>query len=294
MRVLNFGSYCIDNVYSVPHFVKPGETLPSSEYQVHPGGKGLNQSLALAHAGAIVSHAGKVGRDGEWMKNLLNTAGVDTRLTQVIDTATGHANIQVTPEGENAIVIYGGANQEIEHADLIEALEGSTPGDYLLIQNEINLLPQLIELAAEKQQRIVFNMAPFTEEVLSYPLRNIEFFIFNEVEGRGLSGEKETREMLDVLTARYQNSKLILTLGQQGAVYKDAEKEVRQSAYAVKATDSTGAGDTFVGYFLAGFIQDLPVKQCLENACKAAALSVTRKGAASSIPVQSEVDEFMP
>jgi len=292
MRILNFGSCCIDNVYSVPHFVKPGETLPSLEYRIHPGGKGLNQSLALAYAGAKVSHAGKVGRDGEWMKQLLDAAGVDTSLTQVLESPSGHAVIQVTPEGENAIVIYGGANKLIVEEDIIFALEDASPGDYLLIQNEISCLPELIELAAAKKQRIVFNSAPITEAVLSYPLEKIEFFIFNEIEGHALSGEQSQQDMLNTLLARFPESRLILTLGEQGAIYQDASTQISQSAFKVKVKDSTGAGDTFVGYFLAGFVHGLPIKQCLENACKAAALSVMKEGAASSIPQQNDVTAF--
>jgi ribokinase len=292
MRILNFGSYCIDNVYSVPHFVEPGETLPSLAYHIHPGGKGLNQSLALAYAGANVSHAGKVGIDGEWMKNLLMEAGVDTSLTQVVANPSGHANIQVTPKGENAIVIYGGANKTMETGDLISALDGSSPGDILLIQNEINCLPELIELASAKQQRIVFNAAPITEEVLSYPLEEIEIFTFNEIEGHALSGEESPQDILDSLIDRFPTSQLILTLGEQGAIYKSSKTQFSQPAYPVKAIDSTGAGDTFIGYYLAGYVQGLPIEQCLNNACKAAAISVTKEGAASSIPRNAEVRAF--
>jgi ribokinase len=292
MPILNFGSYCTDNVYAVPHFVKPGETLPSLGYQVHAGGKGLNQSLALAYAGAKVSHAGKVGIDGQWMRQLLEDAGVDTSLTQVATGPGGHAIIQVTPEGENAIVIYGGANTTMGTNDFTRALDGSSPGDFLLIQNEINSLPELIELAAAKQQRIVFNSAPITEAVLSYPLEKVELFIFNEIEGQALTGETLPQDILNSLMARFPDSRLILTLGEKGAIYKDLNGQTSQPAYSVKAIDSTGAGDTFVGYFLAGFIERSSIEVCLDNACKAAALCVTRGGAATSIPRLTDVVSF--
>lgn len=292
MNVINFGSYCIDNVYSVPHFVEPGETLPSIDYQVHPGGKGLNQSLALAHAGIAPKHAGKVGKDGLWLKALLTEAGVDTSLTQVVNTPSGHANIQVTPEGENAIVIYGGANKMIEERDIIEALANVSVGDFLLIQNETSCLPEMIEIAAAKQQRIIFNAAPITEEVVDYPLHLIEFFVINEVEGKAISGEGDPQSILDVLIDRFPESRVILTLGEHGVIYKDRTQQLSQSAFPVTAIDSTGAGDTFTGYFLAGFIQALSIKACLENACKAAAICVTREGAASSIPLRHELSVF--
>ncbi len=292
MSIINFGSYCIDNVYSVPHFVKPGETLPSVDYQVHPGGKGLNQSLALVYAGAQVKHAGKVGRDGLWLKDLLDEAGVDTSLTRVIDAPSGHANIQVTPEGENAIVIYGGANKAIERQDIVDTLADASSGDYILMQNETSCLVDVIEIAAEKQQRVIFNAAPMTDEVNSYPLSLIEFFVINEVEGEALSNKQDTQDILDSLMDRFPKSKIVLTLGEDGAIYKDATQQISQAAFTVKAIDSTGAGDTFTGYFFAGVIQGLTVEECLENACKAAAICVTREGAASSIPRMAELAEL--
>ena len=289
MSIINFGSYCIDNVYSVSHFVRPGETLPSLDYQIHPGGKGLNQSLALTYAGVAVKHAGKVGRDGLWLKDLLSEAGVDTSLTQVIDAPTGHANIQVTPEGENAIVIYGGANKAIERQDVVDALADVSPGEYILVQNETSCLVDVLELATEKKQRVIFNAAPMTAEVNSCPLHLIEFFVINQVEGEALSDKQGTQDILDALMDRFPESKIVLTLGDEGAIYRDATRQISQAAFPVDAIDSTGAGDTFTGYFFAGLIQGLRVEKCLQNACRAAAICVTREGAASSIPRLEEL-----
>ena len=123
MTILNFGSCCIDNVYSVPHFAGPGETLPCSNFEVHPGGKGLNQSIALAASGAQVHHAGKVGKDGLWLVELLKSKNVKTESVYVDEGPSGHANIQVTPEGENSIVLFGGANKKITNEDIDKALE---------------------------------------------------------------------------------------------------------------------------------------------------------------------------
>ena len=291
MKITNFGSCCIDNVYAVPYFVKPGETLPCTNYQVHPGGKGLNQSLALAYAGIPVRHAGKVGGDGAWMKDLMTEAGVDTRLLTVVDTPSGHANIQVSPDGENAIVIFGGANQTIEVQDIETVLADSEPGDFLLIQNEISCLGELIDAAHERQQRIVFNAAPMTAAVTDYPLDKIEFFIVNELEGAALAGTEQVDEILAAMKRRFPAARTILTLGDQGAVYFDGEAHFSQAAFPVKAVDATGAGDTFTGYFIAGFVRGNPIQDCLELACKAAALCVTRPGAASSIPRLKEVNQ---
>lgn len=291
MKITNFGSCCIDNVYAVPYFVKPGETLPCTNYQVHPGGKGLNQSLALAYAGVRVRHAGKVGRDGVWMKDLMTEAGIDTDLLTVVDTPSGHANIQVSPDGENAIVIFGGANRTIEVQDIESVLADAEPGDFLLIQNEISCLGELIDAAHERKQRIVFNAAPMTAAVTDYPLDKIEFFIVNELEGAALAGTDQVDEILTAMKQRFPGARTILTLGEKGAVYFDGETHLSQAAFPVTAVDATGAGDTFTGYFIAGFVQGNPIQDCLELACKAAALCVTRPGAASSIPRLKEVNQ---
>lgn len=293
MKITNFGSCCIDNVYAVPYFVKPGETLPCTHYQVHAGGKGLNQSLALAYAGAPVRHAGKVGSDGVWMKDLMSRAGIDTSFVQVVDTPSGHANIQVTPAGDNAIVIYGGANRTIEARDIDMVLEDAEPGDFLLIQNEISCLEELIHAAHAKQQRIVFNAAPFTAEIADYPLDKIEIFIVNELEGAALAGTANVAEIVTAMKRRFPAARTILTLGERGAVYHDGEAHVSQPAYPVDAVDTTGAGDTFTGYFVAAFVQGLSIDACLDAACRAAAICVTRPGAASSIPRARELDQAL-
>ena len=289
MKITNFGSCCIDNVYAVPYFVKPGETLPCTGYQVHAGGKGLNQSLALAYAGVPVRHAGKVGPDGIWMKEIMSAAGIDTTLTEIVDTPSGHANIQVTPDGNNAIVIYGGANRTVEPQDIERVLADAEAGDFLLIQNEISCLGELIDAAHHKQQRIIFNAAPITSAVPDYPLEKIEVFIVNELEGEALTGKKEVDDILDTMKRKFPGARTILTLGEHGAVYYDGEARFTQPAYRVTAVDATGAGDTFTGYFMAGFINGKSMAECLDLACRAAAICVTRAGAASSIPRLHEV-----
>ena len=287
--ITSFGSICIDKVYQVPYFVNPGETLPCLDYQVHPGGKGLNQSLAIAFAGAQVRHAGKIGEDGAWLKTIMDDAGIDTTLTRIAEVPSGHANIQVTPEGENAIVLYGGANRTVTEDDVREVLSTSTAGDFLLIQNEISSLPTLIELAAVHGQRIVFNAAPITKEVNHYPLDKIELFIVNEVEGAAISGEEEPEKILNRMLEKFPNSGIVLTLGADGAIYQDAAQRISQSARPVKPVDTTGAGDTFIGYFLAGYSRGDDIGQCLKLGCEAAALCVTRPGAATSIPRLAEL-----
>jgi ribokinase len=151
MPILNFGSCCVDHVYSVPHFSAPGETLLCSNYEIYPGGKGLNQSIAMSAAGAKVRHAGKVGEDGRWMLDLMSSKNIHVSMKRIDAGPTGHANNKVTPEGENSIVLFGGANKTITKSHIDEALEKSQSGEFLLIQNEISALDYLINKACEKK-----------------------------------------------------------------------------------------------------------------------------------------------
>ncbi len=300
MTVLNFGSCCIDNVYSVAHFVRPGETLPSDQYGIHPGGKGLNQSIALSYAGAGVRHAGKVGVDGVFLKELLEASGVDTSLLQVIEGPTGHTIIQVTPSGENAILLFGGANKTVTHEDVDVTLSRSSE-EYLLLQNETSATDYLIRSGHAKGMRIIFNAAPMTDDAATLPLQRVELLIINEIEGATLAGvlnrtmsetpaEKTSPEqIISQLQAHYPGVKILLTLGRQGAIYADGREEIHEVAPDVEAVDTTGAGDTFTGYFVAGYIRGEAAGQCLRQASRAAGICVTRLGAASSIPRKEEL-----
>ena len=137
-RILNFGSLNIDRVYRVEHFVKPGETIASKGYQCFPGGKGLNQSIAAARAGARVFHAGTVGADGDFLIKLLSESGADVRYVRKTDGITGHALIQVSDAGENCIILYPGANFDNDTAYMEQVLSGFSAGDILMLQNEIS------------------------------------------------------------------------------------------------------------------------------------------------------------
>ena len=293
MKILNFGSCCIDNVYAVPHFVQPGETLSSTDFNIYPGGKGLNQSIALARAGATVQHAGKIGQDGIWLKDLLTAAGVDSSRLQIGDGPSGHANIQVSASGENAIVIVGGTNRQITPDDFDDAFSGTEAGDFLLLQNEVSHLKDIMTEGHRRGLRMVLNAAPMTPEVLTFPLEFLEFLIVNETEAAMLLEQDivavPTADLDKKLASRFPGMKIVLTLGQSGVVYRHGDAIVQQAAFAVKALDTTGAGDTFTGYFLAAVMRGEEIQTCLEQASKAASIAVTRAGAATSIPDRSEL-----
>ena len=291
MRVLSFGSMNIDNVYSVPHIILPGETLSSTERNVFIGGKGLNQSIAMARAGLDVYHAGKVGADGWVLLETLKTNGVNTDFVREENAMSGHTVIQVNPEGQNSIILFKGTNYMMTSEYIDEVLAGFGSGDTLVLQNEINLLDEIIDKAYEKGMTIVLNPSPFEEKLLGYHLEKVSIFMINEVEGNQISGipAENPGGILDWFTEHYPKAEVILTLGAEGAWYSGGEIRVFQKSFKVKAVDTTSAGDTFSGYFIAGRARGFGIAESLALASKASAITVSRPGAAPSIPTIDEV-----
>ena len=290
MKILNFGSLNLDFVYSVRHFVRPGETISSTGRQIFCGGKGLNQSAALAKAGANVFHAGKIGAGGEMLLACLKEAGADTRYVLCDEEAeTGHTIIQVDESGQNCIILFGGTNRLITPEEAEHVLKDFGEGDILLLQNEISSVPEIMRKAAGKGMRIALNPSPISEELFRYPLELVTWFLLNEIEGYELTGRKEPEEIADELLRRYPQSRVVLTLGKDGVLYRDAELTARHGIYRVNRVDTTAAGDTFTGYFLAGEAEGIPVAETLRRASVASSIAVSRAGAAPSIPRVEEV-----
>lgn len=292
MKALCFGSLNIDYTYRVPHFVDRGETLLSEDLQVFSGGKGLNQSIALSRAGVPTCHAGNIGKDGLFLLRELQEAGVDTACLAVrSDVRTGHAIIQNSVDGDNCILLYGGANQAVTRAQVDEVLSRFAPGDVLVLQNEINELDYIVEQAAERGLRIALNPSPMNDAILTLPLEKICWLLLNEVEAGQILGCAVTDgpAAARALREKLPQTAIVLTLGAEGAVYAGEEGVFAQSAFPVQAVDTTAAGDTFTGYFLAGVLEGMTPQQAMALAAKASAISVTRKGAAPSIPVREEV-----
>ena len=295
MKVLSFGSLNFDHVYQMDHFVMPKETTSSLSYSRGFGGKGLNQSIALAKSGLDVYHAGRVGFDGQPFIDYLQEYGVKVDyLKKDEETATGHAIIQVS-HSENCIILYGGANQLIDEAQIDEVLTHFEKGDLLLIQNEISSLTYLITKAHEKGLRIAFNTAPMDEKIFGYPLELVDIFVVNEVEGKGLANvsSDQVEDVIAGLQKGYTNKEIILTVGSQGSYYISGETVIHQEAYRVEAVDTTAAGDTFTGFYLASILRGETVSNALRIAAKASSITVTKEGAAKSIPTLEQVLESM-
>lgn len=289
LKLLNFGSLNLDDVYTVAHFVQPGETAAAERMERFYGGKGFNQSLAAARAGAPVAHAGRIGKDGEILKQQLADAGADVRWVALGGTPTGRAIIQVDASGQNCILLYAGANREVDTAFVDTVLSQYGPGDILMLQNEISQLPYLLRQAHERGMRICLNPSPIDGELLACPLEHVTWLVLNEIEGNALSGRTDPQEIADSLLRRCPQSAVVLTLGSHGVLYRDRNTTASHGVYRVERVDTTGAGDTFVGYFMAGVYKGLSVSENLRQASVASSLAVSRKGASSSIPTLREV-----
>ena len=289
IKILNFGSCNIDYVYSMDHIVRVGETQSTYQLEIFPGGKGLNQSIAIARAGAAVHHAGCVGCDGDMLLELLTQSGVDVSYIRRVAEKNGHAIIQVSTEGDNSIFLHGGSNEMIDEPFVDSVLEGFDGGDILLLQNEISNVPYIVEKAYEKHMCIILNPSPWNEKARKIDFGMLSYIIVNEVEAQEISGCQIPEEALAFFKERYPDLKVILTLGDKGSIYLDREHTIRQSAFITDVVDTTAAGDTFTGYFVAGVASGVDCADALRDASAAAAISVSRNGAAPSIPWKREV-----
>ena len=290
MKIFCFGSMNIDNVYRVPHIVRPGETLSSRGYQKNPGGKGLNQSIALARAGMEVWHAGMTGsEDGDFLLDTLKQSGVHTELTGTCEGKSGHCIIQVDDAGQNSIFLFGGANHAITEAYIDRVMQKTAPGDLLLLQNEISGLPVILKEAAKRGLYIILNPSPMDSALLELDLSCIDMFLLNEVEGADLAGTTQPDAILEAMRQRFPHAEIVLTLGEKGSVYCGRAGIIRQDAIPAQAVDTTAAGDTFTGYFISEYFPSGDAKAALQIAARAASIAVTRPGAASSIPYRNEL-----
>lgn len=291
MKILNIGSLNIDFVYELDHFVLPKETISANKQNIYPGGKGLNQSVALSKAGADVYHCGIVGKDGKLLKDTLEKNNVNLTYLKEVDNVCGHAIIQIEEKtGQNSIIIYHGSNYDYDINFINEVIK-NFDGKYLLLQNEINMLKETIEIAKKSNLKIFLNAAPADHKILKIDLNKIDFLIVNEVEAEYITKQSQPQKIIESLRKKYPNLSLILTLGKQGSIYADKNICLKANALKLKALDTTAAGDCFSGYFIASYMKDKDIKKALKIATYASGMSVLKKGASTSIPTYDEVIE---
>lgn len=287
MTIFNLGSINADHVYSVPHLPLPGETLAAIGFAVGLGGKGTNQSVAAARAGSEVFHIGAVGPDGAWARDKLAELGVNVDGVAQISTPTGHAIINVDSNAENAIVLFQGANVALNEDEIARALEAAKAGDTLLMQNETSHQAFAAEIAQKRGVRVVYSAAPFSIEAVRAVLPFVSMLAMNEGEADQLCAALET----DI--ANLPVAETLVTFGSKGAQWRGNGEVLNVESFSVAPVDTTGAGDTFAGYFAAACDQGLERMESLKLASAAAAIKVTRAGAAEAIPARADVDLFL-
>ena len=286
-RLINFGSLCIDWVYQVPNLVAAGETISSYSRAVHPGGKGLNQSIAAALAGVDVMHFGAVGEDGAALLKALDDAGVDTRGIVQLEDGSGHALIQVDSSGRNAIVIYPGANRSVPKRQWQLMFDSMQAGDWLLLQNETNDIAEILAFGNKQYgTKMAINLAPADDRISDYPIQHAALLIVNEIEAMALAATSTVKSAFVKLRQRYPDTDIVLTLGGEGLWSASANQSevLILDSYQVAAVDETAAGDAFIGYLMAALLDEKTMPEALMQACAAGALAVTQAGAASSLP----------
>jgi ribokinase len=292
MKILVYGSLNIDLIFSVDHIVAPGETISSASLVKSAGGKGANQAAALAKAGMPVYMAGKTGQDGQFLLTLLQSYGVDTGRVAQYEGATGQAIIQLDRNKQNAIVLYSGGNGAITIEEIHKTIGEFSAGDIIVLQNEIAHVREIMESAKRQGLRICLNPSPCNEKIAELPLDMVDMFFVNEIEGAALAElppDAAPPLALNRLVKRFPRAEIILTAGKDGAYYGFGETRAKGDIIDLPVADTTGAGDTFTGYFIAAREKNIPVPQALALACKASSIAVSRKGAMESIPLEKEV-----
>ena len=291
-RIITLGSLNLDFTYQLPKPLEVGETLASLSYRCGAGGKGANQSIAAARAGAEVYHAGRIGSDGTLLRRTLADSGVRLDFLEEVETPTGHAVVLINDAGDNSIVLFGGANRTIDETFIDRVTSAAKPGDILLLQNEITNIDHAMEAGKKAGMRVAFNFAPFDPKLApELPLSLCDYLFLNRIEAGGIAGKSDVEEILETLARRYPETELVLTLGPEGAVaLTPAGQRFHADSPRVKVVETTAAGDTFIGYYLAGILDGLKPGKALERACRAAALCCSRAGAAESIPTRADLD----
>ena len=286
-KVLCFGSINIDYVYGVKEFIRPGETASSLSYDIFPGGKGFNQTIALARAGCKVWHGGRVGQDAQFMLDMMLEDGVDISCIDCTGKTTGHAVIQVNQDGQNCILVASGANGEISCQQIDQVIAQFEKGDILVVQNEVSNVEYLLTAGIQRGLQVYFNPSPVPENLV-LPL-GLHTLLINEVEGYELTNETEPEKIITLLLTRHPELRIVLTLGESGVIYADKHQQLSHPIFKTEVKDTTAAGDTFTGYYVASVLNQCSLEHTLHNACQAASVAVSRNGAAISIPYAKEL-----
>ena len=294
MKTCVFGSLNVDKTYTLSSFVRPGQTVSALGMEEFCGGKGFNQAVALRRAGCEVYFAGAVGQDGQMLLSALDRHGIDRCYVKTSPGATGHAVIQVDEQGQNCIIILAGANGTITEEDVENVLSFFEAGDLIVLQNEITCVPQIIRLAHEKGMVVAANPSPYNEKIALWDLNGVDILLVNEEEGAAMAGVQAPEAILHALQGTFPGMTVVLTLGGEGATFQSPGGErISVPARRMPVVDTTAAGDTFTGFFLAEYCRSGDAAKAMRTAAAAAGIAVSRKGAEPSIPRLDEVESIL-
>jgi len=300
-KIVVIGSSNVDLLMKMDHLPEKGETVTDAEFFQVYGGKGANQAVAAARAGGNVVFVNCVGEDAYTPQMLQNYKddGINTSFVfQQKGIASGHALIMIGGEGMNYLSVAPGANYQLTPQKIDEAMPIIDQAAVIVLQYEIleETLKYIIDLANEKSIPVLWNFAPARSFDLSY-VPKVNILVLNEVEA-GFLAEMKVDNQSDAEVAALKLidqgvEKVIITLGKQGAFLMTKDEKVSVTAFVVDAVDTTAAGDTFCGAYAVAMVEKKSLKECLQFASAAAAISVTRMGAQPSAPKRDEIDRFL-
>ncbi|MFD2831540.1 ribokinase [Corticicoccus populi] len=285
VSIVVIGSLSTDFIVQASRMPEKGETILGTDFKTAFGGKGANQAVAAARLGSEVSFIGAVGGDsfGDKLKNNLRDNDIFCENMETFaDSNSGTAHITIY-DNDNSIIVVPGTNGMVTPTMINNKTDVILNADYVVIQNEIPLdtTKYIIDFCFENQVKLIYNPAPFVEIEIEY-LEKCYMITPNEIESRELF-----KEDIETVIRKYPN-KLIVTLGEKGAVYFDGEKEVRVPAVLTNPVDTTGAGDTFNGALAAFLNKGYSLRTAVEAGNKASSIAIKKIGAQTGIPTLEE------
>lgn len=289
-RIVVFGSISYDRTLHLPRLPQAGQGVMATAVTHSVGGKGANVSVAAARAGAHVELVSAVGGDGDRALRELAAAGVHThRVARMPELGTAEVVIHLATDQSEFGITVPGADRHVSTHALDAAIDQCRGGHIGYLDGMVNDGARVIRGMARRGAPLVVNPSPVHPDVAEWPMQHAAVIMLNQGEATTLSGQQDAQAQLDALHARYPGPGIVLTLGPGGAWW--SQRGVRQHipTVPVSAVDSTAAGDTFAGYFLAGLAEGREPQQALQQASRAAALCVTRHGSLHSIPTRLEV-----
>lgn len=298
-KIVVLGSINVDTILNIPRLPVPGETMAMHDRSTAGGGKGANQAIAAVRAGAETSFISKIGKEhaADFMIDTFKQDGLNIEHVTMDDQAgTGQAYILLDDNGQNSILIYGGANQTISVEDVKKASEAIADADCLITEFETPLASSIEAFKIAKANHVltILNPAPAKKDIPAELLELTDIIVPNETEAEALTGVKVTDEPSMVAAAKELHHKgiknVIITVGDKGSFYSVDEKDGFVKAYKVNTVDTTAAGDTFIGYLASKLNQDLSnIEEAMRFASKASSITVQTQGAQNSIPYVKNV-----